>query len=141
MKNAGKLRFSTYWTLLGVVYVVAVIYMSLAPTPSSDVLSFPQMDKIMHFSVYTFLMLWFGQIYHERPVAFLIASGLVLLGILLEIIQGLSGYRTFEYVDMTANTLGVVFGFSIARTRFGGLLHAFEMILAGPGDSEWNRKT
>jgi len=133
LKTAGKLRFPTYWTLLGVVYVIAVIYMSLAPVPSSAVLPFPQSDKVVHFSVYTFLMLWFGQIYHERPAAFLIASGLVLLGILLEILQGLSGYRTFEYADITANTLGVVFGFSVARTRFGGLLYAFEMILGRPG--------
>ncbi len=132
--NEDRLRFSTYWTVLGLVYVAVVVYMSLAPAPPTDVLPFPQVDKAVHFSAYAFLMLWFGQIYHERPVALFIASGLVMLGILLEFLQGQSGYRTFEYTDITANTIGVASGFCIARTRFGGLLHAFEMFLVRSRD-------
>jgi len=127
--NTVRLRFSTHWTVLGLVYVAAVVYLSLAPAPPHDVLPYLQVDKSAHFSAYTFLMLWFGQIYHERPVALLIASGLVMLGIFLEVLQGLSGYRTFEYTDMAANTLGVASGFWIARTKFGGLLHALEVFL------------
>ena len=141
MKNAGKLRFTLYWTLIGVVYVAAVAYMSLVPDPPSDVLPFPESDKVVHLSVYAFLMLWFGQIYHERPVALLIASGLVALGILLEILQGVSGCRTFGYMDITANTLGVIFGFSIARTRFGGLLYGLEMFLVRSRDCRTNSKS
>jgi len=141
LKNAGKLRFTPHWTLMGVVYVVAVVYLSLVPDPSPDVLSFPESDKVMHFSAYAFLMLWFGQIYHERPVVFLIASGLVALGILLEILQGVSGCRTFGYMDITANTLGVIFGFSIARTRFGGVLYGLETFLARSRDCRINPKS
>jgi VanZ family protein len=131
--NDDRLRFSTHWTVLGLVYVALVVYMSLVPAPPTDVLPFPQADKAVHFSAYAFLMLWFGQIYHERSVALLVASGLVMLGILLEIFQGLSGYRTFEYPDIAANTVGVASGFCIARTRFGGLLRAFEMLFARSG--------
>ncbi len=122
-----------YWTSLGLVYVIAVVCMSLAPESPTDVLHFPGFDKVLHFSVYTFMMLWFGQIYHERPVPFLIASALVMLGILLEVLQGLGGYRMFDYTDIAANTIGVASGFCIARTRFGGLLHAFEIFLARSG--------
>jgi VanZ family protein len=129
VRNSGKLRFSTYWTVLGLVYVAVVVYLSLAPAPPPDVLPYPQVDKAVHFLAYAFLMLWFGQIYHQRSAALLIASGLVMLGILLETLQGLSGYRTFEYTDMAANTLGVVSGFCVARTRLGNLLGAFEMRL------------
>jgi len=129
-----RLRFSAYWIVLGLVYGVVVIYMSLAPAPSTDVLPFPQVDKAVHFSVYAFLMLWFGQIYHERPVMLLIASGLVMMGILLEVLQGLGGYRTFEYADIAANAIGVASGFCVARTRFGGLLRAFEILMVRSRD-------
>lgn len=132
--NEDRLRFPTYWTILGLVYVAVVVYMSLVPAPPTDVLPFPQADKAVHFSAYAFLMLWFGQIYHERPLAFLIAAGLVMLGILLEIIQGLGGYRTFDCTDIAANIIGVASGFCISCTRFGNLLHALEMFLARSGE-------
>ena len=130
MKNRNRLRYSGWWTILGVLLVAIVVYMSLAPLSPSKIFAFPESDKIMHFSAYAAMMLWFGQIYPKRPASLFIASGLIILGVLLEILQGLSGYRTFEYMDITANALGVIIGFVIAQTRLGRLFCTFEMFLA-----------
>ena len=132
MKNGDRLRFSGWWTFLGILLVAIVVYVSLAPLSPSRIFAFPESDKIMHFSAYAAMMLWFGQIYAKRPASLFVASGLIILGVLLEILQGLSGYRTFEYLDITANTLGVILGLSIAQTRLGRLFYAFEMFLARP---------
>jgi hypothetical protein len=44
------------------------------------------------------------------------------MGISLEFLQGLSGYRTFEYSDILANTTGVLFGWLLAKTRMANCL-------------------
>ncbi|MBA4416669.1 MAG: VanZ family protein [Syntrophus sp. (in: bacteria)] len=112
------------------ILVCTVIYMSLAPLSLSMIISFPQSDKALHFAAYTVTMFWFSQIYPKKPASLLIASGLIMLGILLEFIQGATGYRTFEYLDMTANTLGVILGLYLAQTRLGGLFCAIERCLS-----------
>jgi len=134
LKNVDRLRFSMWWTILGVILVATVVYMSLIPLSPPKVFIFQESDKIMHFSAYAVMMIWFGQIYLKKSVSLSIASGLIILGMVLEILQGLSGYRTFEYLDIMANILGVVFGFFITQTKFGSFFYAFEMLLAPSRD-------
>jgi glycopeptide antibiotics resistance protein len=134
LKDADRLRFSARWTILGVLAVAVVIYMSLSPLSPFGAAVFRKSDKIMHFSAYATMMFWFGQIYRKRLFSLSVAAGLIALGVLIEILQGLTGYRTFEYLDITANILGVVAGFVLTRTRFGGLFYAFEMLLDRPRD-------
>ena len=134
MKNGDILRFSKWWTLLGVVLVAFVVYLSLAPLSASKLLAFPESDKILHLSVYATMMLWFGQIARKGSYPLLVASGLIVLGVLLEFLQGLTGYRTFEYLDMAANTLGVILGLLIVQTRLGRVFYTFEMLLSPSGD-------
>ena len=133
-RDGNRLRFSGWWTFLGVLLVALVVYLSLASLSPSKVLAFPESDKIMHFSAYTAMMFWFGQIYRKRPALLFVALGLITLGVLLEILQGLSGYRTFEYLDMAANTLGVIFGLFITQTRLGCLFQSFEVLLVRSRD-------
>jgi len=38
------------------------------------------------------------------------AAGFILMGIALEFLQGMTGYRTFDVFDMIANTIGVALG-------------------------------
>ena len=44
----------------------------------------------------------------------------------LEFAQGLTGYRSFEVIDMVANTLGVLIGWTIAPPRGPDLLSRLE---------------
>jgi hypothetical protein len=53
-------------------------------------------------------------------------TGLVMLGISLEYLQRLSGYHTFEYADMGANTAGVLCALPLAQTRLSRTLAVVE---------------
>lgn len=131
LQSIGRLRFSGWWTSFGFLLIAIVVYASLAPISPSKLLAFPESDKIMHFLAYAGMMFWFGQIYPKGRASLFISSGFIILGALLEVLQGLSGYRTFEYLDMSANALGVISGFIISRTRLGRLFCAFETLLTG----------
>ena len=60
---------------------------------------------------YGVLMAWFCQLYRTRIYY---AAVFILMGIVLEIIQGQLGYRSFEVADMFANALGVLLGWGVA---------------------------
>lgn len=62
-------------------------------------------DKVFHFIAYFTLMWWFAQVY-PRPRHLMIALGFAGLGACLEVLQGLVGYRTFEYLDIFFNGAG-----------------------------------
>ena len=91
--------------------VVAVVWLSLTPSPPK--VDFEHSDKVGHLLAYGTLMFWFGELYAGQA-RFLYASGFVAMGIGLEIAQGALGYRSYELVDMGANTLGVLLGWAAA---------------------------
>ena len=122
------LYYRWLWQLIGAVMILAVITVSLLPSPPQPPVM--QWDKLQHLAAYTVLMLWFGQLDAGR----LRWSGwLIMLGILLEIVQGLSGYRSFEFADMLANPLGVFIGLGLVRhTPLGRSLAAVDRSLPRP---------
>ena len=106
------LKYRSLYLYLGYLWVLLTVYVCLAPNPpDTSVIEFG--DKIVHLLGYICLFLWFAQIYsrqsHWRP-----AVGLVLLGIMIEFVQGQTGYRSFEVADMLANTTGVLIGWLLA---------------------------
>ena len=111
------------WTTFGALWVVAIIYLSLAPHPP-QLMQFGNADKLEHALAYSLLMLWFCQCYPRQRI--LTALLLALMGAALEILQGLSGYRSFEYADMLANTAGVILGWLAAHTMLGRMRQALE---------------
>ena len=110
--------------LLGYFLVIALIYVCLTPNPpDTSTVSFG--DKIAHLLGYALLFLWFAQIY-QRATHLKLAILLIVLGVLVEIAQGFTGYRAFEFADMLANTSGVIIGWLIAATPAASLLSALE---------------
>mgnify|MGYP000085340646 CR=1 FL=1 len=105
--------------------IALVVYLSLTPT-LPQVVSFSQSDKFAHFVAYLVLMLWFVQIYSLGSIHLLLFVGFVSMGIVLEILQGISHQRSFEYTDMLANSSGVLLGLILAKTRMGNCLLALE---------------
>lgn len=54
-------------------------------------------------------MFVFCLIYDQWRTRLAYAAGFVAMGIAMEFLQGMTGYRTFELLDMLANTIGVLF--------------------------------
>ena len=85
------LRYKRLWLSLGALLVGTVCVLSLIPSPPE--LHVPEGDKYAHGAAYLVQMCWFGALY-ERPRHLGIGLYLVLLGVALEILQGIGGYRT-----------------------------------------------
>jgi VanZ family protein len=98
------------WRFLGWTLVLTVVYLSLTPKPPPTGVQFG--DKIGHLAAYAALMGWWLQI-HRRPER--LALIFVLMGLAIELLQSLSGFRTGDIFDMAANTLGVGLGWASAR--------------------------
>ncbi len=98
------------WLLaIGWILILTVIVASLTPHLPAAVGKVN--DKIQHFSCYLLLMLWFCGLYPRRQ-HWLLAVGFVLLGVVLEFLQGsLTLTRARDWHDAVANTSGIAAGF------------------------------
>ena len=97
----------------------AIIVASLVPIPDNPPLGdVPLMDKWVHFVMYGGLVFaaWLDRILQKNKdktcqfalVIFVFSS---LLGGLMEILQGMTGYRSSEWLDFYADMLGAWSGF------------------------------
>lgn len=111
------------WLSIGWLLVVLVAYLSLVSDPPT--IDASGGDKVVHLLAYGTLMLWFLQLYpiYRRPI---IAVGFIAMGILLEFLQAFTAARSFEYMDMVANTGGVMLGWLLGKTRLSTALEALE---------------
>ena len=117
--------FKTWWWL-GWGWVSLVWYLSLTAMPPEIDLGLTVNDKIGHFIAYGWLMFWFGNLYRGLSVRLLYAGLFILMGVCLEVLQGMGEVRQFEYYDMLANTMGVIIGFVLVLTPFSKLLARLE---------------
>lgn len=108
------------WLSVGWLLVVLVIFLSLTPEPSRIIRAISS-DKVGHLVAYGVLMLWFLQLYpvSRRPV---IATLLIAMGFLTEILQGFTTARVTEYLDVAANIAGVVVGWMLGQTPLSKVL-------------------
>lgn len=94
------------WQLAFGVALVAVAWTSLLPPDDLP----PDMgisDKVVHALAYTAL----GALAVLSSIRWPVAIALVVaFGLLLEILQGLSGYRSFEWADLLADAVGAAVG-------------------------------
>ena len=116
------LRFRTLWLGLGWLMVTVVAVASLMPVPVD--LSEGR-DKYTHLATYGVLMSWFAGLYWPQSRRARIAIALAALGILLEGLQGMTAYRSFEPGDIAANLGGVMLGWIVA---LGPLKHVQEWV-------------
>lgn len=114
------LKYRRIWLSAGWLLVVLVVYFSLAPHPPEP-LSFDNADKLEHLLAYAVLSLWLNQLYPSALSRARVAVALVALGVGVEYVQGWTGYRMFDVLDMLANSVGVLIGWLLALTSLGGL--------------------
>src|SRR4051812_28279846 len=123
----AKLRLRRYWLVAGWSLVCLIVYLSLTPEPVQ--LNVEQGDKYGHVFAYAALMSWFANIYQTSLRRLQFALGFVALGIALEFAQGWTGYRSFEFADMTADAAGVAAGWVCADPRIPNYLRWTERVL------------
>jgi len=99
---------------IAVIITVTIVFLSLLnpssiPTPSIHV-----SDKIMHTFAYFSLMLSWKFVFNKRRelrISIIIFFLLFLFGIVLELLQAsLTTYRTADWRDVIANTIGLLMG-------------------------------
>ncbi|MFY7670452.1 VanZ family protein [Tenacibaculum sp. MEBiC06402] len=103
------LRGKTIFFALFITITIAVLSLVKVGIQS---INFTYLDKVEHFIAYFVLcFLWLVSI-KKRGTKFAVILAVVLYGILLEVLQSvLTDYRTFDYMDMLANTFGALFAF------------------------------
>ena len=128
-----QLRHERLWKFVGLGFVVLVIYLSLTAVPRE--LEVPGVFNAGHLIAYFWLMIWFAQIYRASGPRWLLAAAFCALGVGLEFVQGMTGYRSFEYSDMVLDFLGVALGLVAARTSAQNALLGFERLLLAHSSS------
>jgi VanZ family protein len=113
-----KLRRPWLWKLLAWLLLLTVAIVTLMPRPPRLDLPLLSWDKAQHFLAYAILAWSFLQAWEGSHAVFWILF-LVVVGVLLEVLQGLMGVRSMEVFDMLANSLGVLLGFLLWKTPAG----------------------
>ena len=123
-----KLRF--LWLTIGYGLVASVVFLSLTSNPVDMEIGLPYEDKVFHAFAYFVLMVWFGQIYHDKFQRNMIAVVFVFMGITLEYLQSFDANRYSESADIIANITGIALGFSIVLTAAKNTLLNIEKVFS-----------
>jgi VanZ family protein len=126
--RTASLRWLRLWQGIGIGLIVFVAYESLNRDPL-------QLDAIPgngagHLLAYGTLMLWHSQWITPTGRRVRLAAGLALMGLLLEVAQYFTGYRSFDLADAAANALGILAGWLCAPPRLPNFLELLEAWLA-----------
>ncbi len=102
-----------YWHLLAWLWIMIISVLSLIPTPASPPIILGY-DKLLHFTVYAGLFWWFAHpflSYHKIGLALMLIG----LGGTLEILQSFTSYRSMDFSDFIANSLGILCMFGLLK--------------------------
>ena len=97
-----------------VVALVGVAWASLEPidrVPGPTNLS----DKLLHLIAYATLGVT-AALAQRRPRIIMTIAALTAFGLLIEILQGRTGYRSFDLQDLLADAIGAAFGVLLVAT-------------------------
>lgn len=107
-----RLRFTRLWLGIGLIGCAVLAYASLMPDPPQPS-AVPYYDKLAHMLAYGVLGAWFGGVLPSHYGRIFI--GLAAYGLVLELVQSLTGYRSGEMLDMAADVAGIIAGLVLAR--------------------------
>jgi len=125
LRNAGL------WRALSVAILILVMVAALSPAfwffdNLNDALSwFEHTDKWLHGITFVALTIWFSGLF-ERRAWWRIAIGLMLFGFVVEFLQLQLSYRMADWLDIAANSAGIIVGLAVAAAGLGGWALRFE---------------
>jgi VanZ family protein len=99
------------WRAAGWLGVVLTLMVSLMPPLLKD--GSGHADKVVHLAGYAVLMFWWAQLVIRQR--WKLAVAVVLFGVLIEGLQGLTPDRLPDLFDALANSGGVLLGWLVAR--------------------------
>ncbi len=119
------MHYRGFWLLLGWLYVLLLLYGSLIRV--LDINTYiDHTNKLIHFLLYFLLAGWFVQLYSRLSQRIVILGSEKLLGIIIEFLQGLTAYRSFDMLDALASSIRAISAFLLAGTSLALLLKCFD---------------
>ncbi len=123
-----SLKLKYFWRGSAITLLVLVLVASLLPPeniPSGN-------DKVQHFVSYAVLASWWFLVFQKRYIKerVFIAISLVLFGGLVEILQGMTGYRFADINDALANSMGILFATLFLPLLFHEVLSVLDRKMA-----------
>ena len=112
------------WLSIGYALLAIVAVLSLIPVPDIG-----GSDKLLHFLSYALLSGWFSLIVKYSRSLRLVLCGLTAFGLLMQYLQGMTGYRFQELDDAIANSLGVMVGISAHFSPLRGMVIKLDKFL------------
>lgn len=105
--------------LIAISITLGIIYLSLIKVPSIGI-EIANIDKAHHSFAYFMLTLtWLLAFYKKQNKKYVIVISCILFGIIIEVLQYLlTTYRTGDYLDVFANSLGVLLALVIFNLFF-----------------------
>lgn len=114
-----RLWLSGAWLLVGIITVLSL-------TPLTELPKVPVSDKIEHMSAYVLLTVWFAGLY-PRSRYLWICLLLFAQGVFIEWAQGAMDLgRQRDFLDVIANTAGIVVGVGLALLWLGNWAQRLE---------------
>jgi VanZ family protein len=121
-----NLKFKNIWNLIGLIQVLLAFYLCLRET--ADMTStIPHLDKLFHFSAYALLTFYQIQV-HGVKNSSKIFIVFMIQGILIEVLQLMTGYRSFELLDIVANGSGSIYAIFLCKGFDPRLLNRIEKL-------------
>ena len=107
-----KLRW--LWWSLGALLLIAVLFICLTPLRVSASALFYN-AKLMHVLTFVLLTVWFGGLQRDQSLRgrVILLVALCAYGVLIEILQSQTAYRSAELADLLADLLGIVIGLGL----------------------------
>ena len=131
------LKYANLWQAMAVLILAAIAIGSLAPIslrlPGSPI---PHFDKILHFCAYALLTGWYLAVFPGRYTRILIPSLALGFGVLLEWLQGMTGYRDASLGDAAADLGGILLASLLIVTPLQHGMAAFEQLFLGAPSAE-----
>lgn len=101
----------TLFIITIILYTCLISYLSLSPTDSQP--SFHIWDKAAHAIAYSLFAIQCGLIANNNRQLFTLLCLCFAFGIAIELLQGLTHYRSASWEDQVANTIGLLIGYVI----------------------------
>lgn len=114
-----KTLFLDNLLFVAIAITIAIICLSLLKLPNTGI-KINNIDKAYHSSAYFVLALtWLFSFYKKPNKKYIIVICCIMFGIIIEVLQStLTIYRTGDYKDVLANSLGVLLALFIFNLIF-----------------------